>query len=226
MQKRGVMYCVWGERPRKVLDRSIASLKKVHPELPVEVVELEDLKGTQSLLQKARMQEMSPFEETLFLDADTVILDRLDFGFEKAVQFGLACCICENPWARRYNKSISGDTIEYNTGVLFFSRKAEALFEGWKELSAKVDSSCQFLANGQMTYQPHNDQASFAMAVQQTQFFPFVLPFNWNFRPQIQKSFFGPIKIWHDYDNPPLLFYELAEYYKGPSSLIQYHFQR
>ena len=26
-----------------------------------------------------------------------------------------------------------------------------------------------------------------------------MLPYNWNFRPQWHKSFFGPIKIWHDY---------------------------
>ena len=70
------------------------------------------------------MYEQSPYEETIYLDADTEVLERLDFAIEKAVQFHLACVICEAPYARRYLKSITGDTIEYNTGVLFF-RKSE-----------------------------------------------------------------------------------------------------
>jgi hypothetical protein len=36
------------------------------------------------------MLEVTPFEETLFLDNDTVVLGRLDYGFQKASQFGLA----------------------------------------------------------------------------------------------------------------------------------------
>jgi hypothetical protein len=55
------------------------------------------------------MAAMTPFEETLFLDADTVPLGRLDFGFEQAQRFGLACCICEVPWARRpKSKNVMG----------------------------------------------------------------------------------------------------------------------
>jgi hypothetical protein len=65
------------------------------------------------------MMELSPFEETLYLDADTVVLDRLDFGFEQAARFGVACCICECPWARRYRGLPNDDGVEYSTGVLF-----------------------------------------------------------------------------------------------------------
>ncbi len=49
-----------------------------------------------TLNQKATMFDLSPFDETLFLDLDTVVLGRLDFGFQKAQQFGLAIAICES----------------------------------------------------------------------------------------------------------------------------------
>src|SRR5262249_10934835 len=78
--------------------------------------------------------ESSPFDETLFLDADTVVLDRLDFGFDQAQRFGLACSICECPWSRRYRGLPKDDGVEYNTGVLFFTRSVQALFSRWTRL--------------------------------------------------------------------------------------------
>jgi hypothetical protein len=80
---RGVLYITWpGEgRMPAMLARSRESLAKVHPELPVHVAELPD--GS-TLLDKARMYDLSPFDQTLFLDADTVVMGNLDYGFEKA----------------------------------------------------------------------------------------------------------------------------------------------
>jgi hypothetical protein len=209
---RGVLYITWpGEgRISNLLDRSIASVFEHHPELPVHFVELPD--GS-TLLDKSKMYDLSPFEETLFLDADTVVMGRLDFGFEKAKQFGLACCICECPWARRY-PGTWGDAIEYNTGVLFFDKSwlreypsgAEEsvgdVFREWLALR-NIPSSIKFVAKGGVQEMPCNDQAGFASAIERTWFTPFVLPLNWNFRHRWQKTAFGPIKIWHDYDDVP-----------------------
>src|SRR5688572_24905493 len=128
---RGVLYMVWPGDPRvnAALQRSLDSLAVVHPELEVEVIELPE----GSLLDKATMLDRSPFDTTLFLDADTVALDRLDYGFDKAEHFGLACCICECPWARRYGGlKHSGDMIEYNTGVMLFTKGAREVFDSWK----------------------------------------------------------------------------------------------
>ena len=93
MAKRGVLYMTWGNEPRteRALRRSIESLRRCHPELPFEIARGADQGPIEGLLQKAAMLDRSPFEETLFLDADTVVLGRLDFGFEKARQHGLAC---------------------------------------------------------------------------------------------------------------------------------------
>jgi len=222
---RGVLYMVWGEKAEKALSRSIASLNEVHPELPHEVIRLPPgTDGIKGLLEKSRMMELSPFEETLFLDADTVVLDRLDFGFAQALRFGLACCICECPWARRYRGLPKDDGIEYNTGVLFFNRGAEALFRRWHELVGTVDSAIDFIgANGQRAVMPHNDQGAFAKAVAEWDRTPFILPFNWNFRPIWQWTFFGPIKIWHEYSDPPPSLKQLNAIYRKPDAIIQFH---
>jgi hypothetical protein len=149
MPKRGVIYMVWGrsEKIERALERSKKSVNTVHPELPVEVIRLDDVNDpSKGLLEKARMFERTPFQETLFLvDADTVVLGRLDFGFRKAQDFGLACSICECPWARRY-AGIQGEAIEYNTGVLFFSARAKPVFKRWARLAPQLDPQSTFSA--------------------------------------------------------------------------------
>jgi len=199
------------------------SVKAIHPELPAEVIRVEAPDPIKGLLEKSRMLELSPFEETLFLDADTVVLGRLDFAFQKAEQFGLACAICECPWAKRY-AGIDGDLIEYNTGVLFFTRKAKPIFERWNRLSSQVDSSIKFYDNERrLITMPYNDQAAFSLAIDESKFNPFVLPLNWNFRPLWQRSFFGPIKVWHNYADVPAFFHDANKYYGQADSIIQYH---
>ena len=199
MVGRGVLYVVWGRFDQAILDRAIASVRKYHPELPIEVARLSD---NATLLDKASILDLTPFDETVFLDADTVVLGDLGFGFDKARRQGLACCICECPWARRYG-GIEGDIVEYNTGVLFFTKDAKAVFDAWRTKVRNVDSSLVFRSGGGLARMPLNDQAGFALAVEETGFNLFVLPYNWNFRPKWHKSWYGPLKIWHDYEPIP-----------------------
>jgi hypothetical protein len=221
---RGVLYMVWGDAIEGALQRSIASIKKFHPELPIEVVRMPAAAPFHGLAQKTAMFDRTPFTETLFLDADTVVLDRLDYGFAKAAQFGLACCICEVPWAARYlGLGDKPDLIEYNTGVLFFSEKARPVFERWKHLATEVDSTLYFMRDGQQKKMPYNDQASFAAAVEDCGLSPFVLPVNWNLRAEFTDNFFGPIKIWHAYDPVPAEFADLSDQYRAGEMLIQRH---
>jgi len=201
---RGVLYIVWGNGLEKTLDRSIASVQREHPELKIQVQRLDD---SATLLEKSRMMDFTPFDETLYLDLDTIVLGKLDFGFEKAALHGAALTICENPWARRYG-GLSGDMVEYNTGVLFFTRSAQPLFDAWKGAAAEVDSSLiHVVEGGQKVQMPRNDQAGFAKAVEDIAAAggpqPFILPMNWNFRPQFHRSWFGPLKVWHGYSDVP-----------------------
>jgi hypothetical protein len=196
---RGVLYIVWGDKPKGVLDRSIVSVGRLHPELPVEVKTLDD----GSLLDKAKMLSISPFDETLFLDADAVVLERLDYGFSAAREHGVACSICENPWACRY-PSIKGDTVEYNTGVMFFTKtqRTQSLFGLWESMNNTIDSSITWEEAGIEKKMAHNDQCGFAAACFALGFHPYVLPMNWNFRPKWHRTWWGSIKVWHDYSDP------------------------
>jgi hypothetical protein len=197
--KRGVLYIVWGDRVETALQRSMASLKAVHPELPVHVERL----ASGSLREKTRMGALTPFESTLYLDADTVVLGNLNHAFDKAEQFGLACSICEAPWLRRYGAG-EGDGVEYNTGVLFFTNKARAVFESWRALADTPSQSRWTTCDNMPRGLAYDDQASFGRAAQVTRFNPFVLPINYNLRPQFHRSFFLPIKLWHSYSEVPL----------------------
>lgn len=221
---RGIISIHWGDEARLPIERLKTSVKKFHPELEHRLIKLQaPEKNASSLNLKAQMFDLSPFDETLFLDIDTVVLGNLDFGFEKAAEFGIAISICESPWARRYSKVFTGDQIEYNTGVIFFSKKSRVIFDEWKSSANIIDSSHLGVVNGEIYNMTANDQASFALAIEKSKFNPFVLPLNWNFRPIWHRSFFGPIKIWHDYSDPPVLFNELNTYYANEDSIIQYH---
>jgi hypothetical protein len=223
---RGILSIYWGDESKLPIERLKASVKKYHPELKHEIVKVDAPSGEPgSLNKKAAMLDLSPFDETLFLDLDTVVLGRLDYGFEKAIQHGVAIAICESPWGRRYPKIFQGDQVEYNTGVIFFTKQAKNVFDQWKVFASSVDSSIIFVSDGQIAIMPANDQGSFALAVDEMKFNPFVLPLNWNFRPMFHKSFFGPVKIWHDYSDPPSIFNELTAYYAKSDSVIQYHQQ-
>jgi hypothetical protein len=201
--KRGILYVVWGEKCEVILQRSIRSVRRFYPEIPIHV---ERVDGQGGLLQKSRMGSLTPFESTLYLDADTVVMGNLDYAFERAEQFGLACAICECPWLRRYGPE-QGDRTEYNTGVLFFSSAAREVFSTWQRLAPTTPSQSNWMNQaGQICGQNHDDQASFAQALLAAQWNPFVLPVNWNFRPDYQMRVFAPVKIWHDYHDPPARF--------------------
>ncbi len=208
---RGVLYIVWGrDEFTTLLDRSVASVKRWHPELSIHVERLGD---DATLLDKARMDEITPFQDTLYLDVDTVVMDRLDYGFARAEQFGMACAICEAPYAARYPglaNACGGDLVEFNTGVLFwrhgenviFNRSAD-FFRKWQEFNASLDSSITWHEHGEWSKMLCNDQAGFTAAMHCMAKNPYVLPQNWNLRVQWQTSWFGKVKVWHAYWAPP-----------------------
>jgi hypothetical protein len=225
MTTRGILYIVWGDTIAPMLDRARASVARWHPNLPIHVERLPILGDAgRMLLQKPTMLDLSPFDETVFLDADTTVLGPLDYGFSRAQRAGIACAINECPWARRYGDAeLRGDLIEYNTGVLFFTRAARPVFEAWKRLSARLDSSIDWVENGRHNRMPCNDQAGFAKAIEETGVTPFVLPLNWNYRPYFHRAFFGPIRIWHDYTAPPDWVLRENEAYRDPARRISFY---
>lgn len=225
MAERGILYIVWGDKVAPYLERSLNSVRHWHPELPVHVERLQSVGDPiEALHGKSRMLEITPFEETVFLDADTVVLGRLDYAFERARRFSVACCINECPWARRYGDArLSGDMIEYNTGVVFFTRAARPLFDAWAACAGSLDSSIEWEEGGRLNRMVANDQAGFAKAMDDTGTSPFVLPLNWNYRPFFHRAFFGPIRVWHDYgDVPEFVINENAKYL-DPATRVRFY---
>ncbi|MEW6212373.1 MAG: hypothetical protein AB1631_28870 [Acidobacteriota bacterium] len=225
MAKRGIVYLVWGDSIKDALARSIDSVRDLYPDMPIEVFPVDGAVGNLSS-SKARMCELTPFDTTLFLDADTVMLGNVDFAFQKAEQFGLACCICEAPWMRRYGDPAEAEMIEYNTGVIFFSKEARLVFDRWASFSRDLPSRSRWRTLedplGYVRGLAFDDQAGFARAVAAAELNPFILPINYNLRPYFHRSFFAPVKIWHDYSGVPAVVRDVSQKVERGETPITY----
>lgn len=185
----GIIYLIWGNsntRHSIEINRSIQSVEKFGYKYHVFYMGDFGVNNPFALNIKSRMYDLSPFDNTLYLDTDTVLLDRVDFGFQMSEKHGLACCYDDACLAERWHPSLK-DLPEYNTGVLFFKKNnnTRILFEKWIEYST----------NKQLSW---NDQAGFAKTISETNFNPFILPINYNYRGyHVVNNLFGGIKIWH-----------------------------
>ena len=186
----------------------MAALEKHHPELSVKCIHCRPEEWLKGLSNKPirinahlNGQVGEEWDTTLFLDADTVVLGDLSYGFEAAERHGLACCVGECPWLRRFDRNL-GDMVEYNTGVIFFSQKARPVLERWLELDPHSPGSTVDVGHGPCGLE-RDDQHSFSRAVYETGFNPYVLPMNWNLRPGWHTRFFLPVKVWHSQHQVP-----------------------
>jgi len=129
-----------------------------------------------------------------------VVLGNLDYGFEKANQFGIACTIAPCPCGDRY-EGFPKDIIEYNTGVVFFNKtKSATFFEHWKRNAEIVNADLKVFMDSDNSHRvlKYQDQASFCYTFNEMAMHPFVLPLNWNYRPRTYVQYWGELKIWHD----------------------------
>ncbi len=218
---RGVLYLVWGDYNQQSLKRSIVSLQHWHPELEHRVVTLPD---DSNVLCKSQMYDLSPFDETLYLDADTTVMGKLDYGFLKAKQHGMALCINCNPWNRRYRIVQHSDEVEYSSGVVFFDKtnhSALNVFREWDNYR-DVDTGTLYRTDaGEIKEQKYNDQALLSIAIRDCRFNPFTLPLNWNLHPRWQKTFWGELKILHGYSDIPRSLLRWNEEQSKPDAVIR-----
>jgi len=160
MMERGVLYVAYGDLAREACARSIATVREFMPQLPVAVVSDAPLDGATLLAYpdadagartyKTQMYTLSPFVETLYLDADTecVTSPRAGFGLLKWMDVVLAQDdnhrLADCRWrahdpheraATLVEVGLGGDVKYYNSGVVFFRRsaRAEALFTAWHQ---------------------------------------------------------------------------------------------
>jgi len=183
----GIIYLAWGQES---IDSALISCKTakqfgyatclvtpddysskefdfvIHKDIPFE-----------GLAKKAMMYDVAPFEVNLFLDTDTFVCHNLDYGFKQAEQHGIALCIAPSPclyyqYLIHAKQEISKDIVQYNSGVIFFKKSdpVQTIFNRWKRLVVKTNANW--------------DQHLFSYSLHLEKFNPFVLPVNWNYRPQ------------------------------------------
>jgi len=203
MRLDGIVYLAWGEKDIQFAEESSASVKALgyntclvtpdaYSSKEFNLIIRKDLDISSGLARKALMYDVAPFDTNLFLDNDTLAFDDLEFGFRQADRWHICVCIAPSPclsysWRiHAKEEGMSLDYIQYNSGVVFFkkSNEAQKVFDRWKSMVIETEAKW--------------DQHLFSYAFHREQFNPFVLPVNWNYRPQ--KGIVpvnGPIRILH-----------------------------
>lgn len=156
--ERGALYVAFGDLSRTAATRSILTLRKFSPGLPVAVVSTTPFPGADisivrpemdpgARVYKTGMYDLSPFAETLFLDADTEVRASPQAGFNLLGYVDLVLgqdrhrVFSTNhyrdliPEEVAYTKKVlgTGEVMYYNSGVIFFRRgpRVERLFKAW-----------------------------------------------------------------------------------------------
>jgi len=154
----GALYVAYGEKARAGVKRSIASLRKLEPELPIAVVADEDIDGRDYWIPhvdltpgardvKTRIYSLSPFKKTLYLDADTVVVGHATGGWRLLDFFDVVLAIDPNKilsrakWKALDPEEVAATKAEigtaevqyYQSGVIFFRRgdNIRRFFQEW-----------------------------------------------------------------------------------------------
>lgn len=215
MGKSAVVFLAWGERYTNevlycidhsptlnqydlfIITDRISEIE--HPNLQVIRV---DFQST-GLLRKTELINFLPegYEVFLFLDSDTVVLEDISLGFNKAAQHGIAVAPAPHysldyffgfgEVMKSENMPISGQ-LQYNTGVIFFSSEesTESVFRRWRQLAEKYQEVRQ------------NDQPFFSLALEQLGLNPYTLSISYNYRGY-GDAISGVVRIWHSHKKMP-----------------------
>jgi hypothetical protein len=131
---------------------SAASLKRAMPHLPITVFSqfpvesphfdnVISVEPTQDgFYDKTSLMGQSPYDRTLFIDADTYVVDPVPELFSVLDQFDCAATHEEylsTDWFRRYSRQDIPESFpEFNTGILMLKRsnKTERVLQQWGDL--------------------------------------------------------------------------------------------
>lgn len=141
----------YGRLARHEAEESLKGLRANMPGLKVKVIEAEMEAATsdeqRSRMAKVRLDELSPFETTLYIDADTRPQADLSAGFEMIESgFDLAiapsgnqgedCLWHVNDKERRETiRELGYQPLQLQAGLFFFGRseRTRRFFEAWRE---------------------------------------------------------------------------------------------
>jgi len=126
---RGVLYIASTEEYLQEAEISASFLKKSNPDLNCSIVTphrtrfdfdhvVEMKRPDCNRSAKIRNLPNSPYDETLFLDTDTLVLESIESGFELLKKYAFGFCI--DPTGSGPIEEVPQSFPEVNTGVLFY----------------------------------------------------------------------------------------------------------
>ena len=127
-----------------------------------------------SFIDKVTFLQESPFENTLFLDTDTLVIEPIYELGNLLNQFDLACA--HAPVRTTYNIPVcSSEFPELNTGVILYKRSdiVIELFQSWLKI---------YQEQLQSDRHPRHDQAAFREALFKSPANCYILPPEYNLR--------------------------------------------
>jgi len=173
MNSVGILYMSFGTKAANAIVRSMTSLRKLRLDFPVCVVGNTPVAGAEFIPWegespfdasqrhnfqfragriKPLLYQVSPFERTLYIDADTVFMKSIQEGFNLLDEYDIAVTEENLNLAQLYNKKLAGWEINIqerditvietggdatrkfiNSGVVFFRKntQTEKLFDDW-----------------------------------------------------------------------------------------------
>lgn len=150
----GIVYAAVGERHLRRLKTSLASLTKVMPEIPITLftdVPVVDLRWENIIVEPSEIQFMdkilamqrSPYDRTVFLDADTYVCYDFSDVFSILDRFDMAVAhdtyrmyVCDFERVREIAYQIPESFPFLNSGVIAFRRSKIVVefFQNWKTI--------------------------------------------------------------------------------------------
>jgi hypothetical protein len=158
--EKGIVYIAYGEKAINLTENAISILRQFNDRLPVAVVSNEPVTGADYWIEhedtdlgarhiKTNVYHLSPFQQTLYMDADTELMRDPEPYFVLLESVDLVMGL-DYFWEFRNNTwgAISRDEIEttnhetgegrhlyYNTGVMLFNKcdEVEQLMLTWHE---------------------------------------------------------------------------------------------
>jgi hypothetical protein len=187
----GVLYAATGEKYRKECIRSLKSLAKHFPGMsgtvftdePLDFVSVDRERFTihqlfnpqRGFIDKISALIESPYQRTLFLDTDTLVLSEIKDLIRLGDYFDLA--VVSDTYLPDHHPLIPRSFPEFNTGVILFNKTPEviSMLSAWKEI---------FLSQMRSEKPPKHDQPSFRESLFFSPVRFVTLSNEWNFHAQ------------------------------------------
>lgn len=155
MKKRGVIYVATGKGYTNMALASAQTVKQWHPTLAIHL--FTDQKRIQSSFidsyalienpnrrSKIEYLQQSPFEETLFLDADTRLIHSLGDIFDWLNRHDVVMAHAQrrNTFAtnQTWKADVSNTYVQFNSGIIVYrnTQKLRQLFTAWQQAYTKT----------------------------------------------------------------------------------------